>query len=206
MKPSRPCAPHVVANTCRTSPGREPPTTLRCKRPAGGLADGVRHVEHGVRRPLATLSGPGTARALEREHVRPRDVATWTKSRSWPPSSKTCGALAALERAAEDARDAGVRRVAGHPRSVDVVVAQRGDGDVRVFARVRVAEMLLVELRRGVDVAGVERRVLGNASGSSASPHVRARRFEAAEREVGVADRGPGRTRPCRRSGSAPSP
>jgi hypothetical protein len=94
------------------------------------------------------------------------------------------------EGGAEDAGHPGVRRVARHPRAVHVVVAQRGHGHARLVA-VRRAQVLLRQLRRRVDAARVERRVLGHRLRRERAPAARAGRLEAAGVEVG----GPARRR-----------
>ena len=71
------------------------------------------------------------------------------------------GCLAGGHRAREDRRDSGVWRVPGHPWSVHVVIAERGHGDPG-FTREGETEVLLVELRRGVDVARVRPCDLGD--------------------------------------------
>ncbi len=86
---------------------------------------------------------------------------TCTKSRCWRPSSKTRGG-SPRERAAKDAGDARVRRVVRHSGTVDIVIAQRCCANLVVLARECAAEMFLVELGRGVDVAGVDGGGLGH--------------------------------------------
>ena len=120
--------------------------------------------------PLATLNAPVTGSSAVSASTFARATSrTWTKSRRMPPSSKTW-APARGERGAEDARHARVGRVARHPRAVDVVVAQRGDGHAGL-ARERGAQVLLGDLRRRVDVARIQRRASsGTVRGSSGRP------------------------------------
>ena len=87
------------------------------------------------------------------------------------------------ERRAEDARDAGVRRVARHPRTVNVVVAQGRDGRAGL-ARERRGQMLLRDLGGGVHVARVLRRVLRHRLRVERRAANRARRLEAAGVEI----------------------
>jgi hypothetical protein len=65
----------------------------------------------------------------------------------------------AAEGADEEAGDAGVRRVHRAPRTENVVVPQRDDRSAR-FVSEDGAQVLLVDLGGGVDVAGVERGIL----------------------------------------------
>ena len=153
--------------------------------------------------PLATLNAPGTASSAVSARTFARATSrTWTKSRSWPPSSKTRGARPAASALREDRRDAGVGRVARHPRPVDVVVAQRRHRHAGLAAEGR-GEVLLVQLRRGVDVARVRRRVLGDAARRQRRAAARARRLEAAGVEVGAQARA-GPDEPVLGAGVAP--
>ncbi len=77
----------------------------------------------------------------------------------------------------------GVRRVAGHPRPVDVVIAQCGHRRPRL-ARERGTQVLLVQLRRRVDVAGIQRGVLSHRARGERRSAVRAGRLEAAGLQV----------------------
>ena len=106
----------------------------------------------------------------EGEHVGPGDVVDVDEVAALAAVLEHQRRLAGREAAAEEAGHTGVGRVAGHPRSVDVVVAQGGDGDAVLASEGR-AEVLLVELGRGVHVAGIGRRVL--ATWSATSPVVR---------------------------------
>ena len=196
-KPSRVRARSGLAKTWRTSPARQPPTTSgRGASGPNASAIAVGHVEQPARRAARDVERTGHAGRGAREHVRARRRrATWTKSRSWPPSSKTRGARPVRQRVGEDRRDPRVRRVARHPRSVDVVVPQRGHDDGRVLACERRGQVLLRDLRRGVDVARVEPRRLGNGLGREARAALRARRLEPAGVEIGRRRAGPARRR-----------
>ena len=203
------------AKTWRTSPARHSPVT------SGGSAGSTARASaaamsptlRGV--PLATLNAPGVA-GVERQHVGARRRRARGRSRAAARRPRT---PAAARPAASEERKMlatpGVGRVARHPRAVDVVVAQRGDGRARL-ARERGAQVLLGELGRGVDVARVERRVLGHRLGLERAAADRARRLEAAGVEVlgaraGRAGRsrapgsgsGPRRRRPCSRRARA---
>ena len=113
--------------------------------------------------PLATLNAPWTGSGAVSASTLARATSrTCTKSRRWPPSSKTCGALPVGQRGAEDARHAGVGRVARHPRPVDVVVAQRGHRHAGL-ARERRAQVLLGDL-------GASRRRCGGPAARPRAP------------------------------------
>ena len=184
----------------RTRAGRRPRATRRSppargrRRSARVRARAMSSTVRGV--PLATLNAPGTGSGAVSASTLARATSrTCTKSRRWPPSSNTRGAVAGGQRRAEDARDAGVGRVARHPRAVDVVVAQRGDRRAGL-ARERGAQVLLRHLRRGVDVARVRRRVLGHRA-----------RARAARRRPGTAARSGrrrGRARPAAAAATTP--
>ena len=115
--------------------------------------------------------------------------ATCTKSRIWPPSSKTLRRLAALERRAEHRRHPGVRGVARHPRPVDVVVAQRDAGS-RGLPRPGRRVVLLGDLARGVAAARVEPGVLVDQRPASGRAAARAVVLEVARVEGARASRG----------------
>ena len=85
--------------------------------------------------------------------------STCTKSRIWPPSSKTRGASPRSTDERNIAATPGVRRVPRHARAVDVVVAQR-HRRASGLPRPRRGVVLLRDLARGVAAARVERRVL----------------------------------------------
>jgi len=65
----------------------------------------------------------------EREHVRASDVSDVDEVPDLPPVLENGGSFPTLDRATENARNAGVWCVARHPRPVDVVVAKRRDRD-----------------------------------------------------------------------------
>jgi len=138
--------------------------------------------------PLATLKAPGTASGGQRQDVRAGDVAHVDEVAQLPAVLEHAWGAPGRERAREDRRDAGVRRVPRHPGSVDVVVAQRRHGHPGLAAERR-REMLLVKLRRGVDVARVAGRILGDAARLKRRAALRAGRFEATRGEVYLAPR-----------------
>ena len=148
--------------------------------------------------PLATLNAPGHGLAGgEREDVRAGDVAHVDEVAQLAAVLEDARRAAGRQRAGEDRRDAGVGRVARHPRPVDVVVAQRGDRHARLAAERR-REVLLVQLRRGVDVARVRRRVLGDAlrpQRRAAAAGRAARSGRRRGRRAGAGRAGPGRAR-----------
>ncbi len=87
------------------------------------------------------------------------------------------GGHPAGERRAEERGHSRVRRVTGHPRPVDVVVAQRDRGPVdRAGPRRR--QMLLGELGGRVGVPRVQRRVLADQPGAQRGAAVGAGRIE----------------------------
>ncbi|CAA9499460.1 MAG: hypothetical protein AVDCRST_MAG13-2133 [uncultured Solirubrobacteraceae bacterium] len=101
-----------------------------------------------------------------------------------PAVLEDAGGAPARQGAGEDGRDARVGRVPRHPRAVDVVVAQGGDRHARLAGERR-GEMLLLELRRGVDVAGIQGRVLRDGLGLERPAAPRAGRLEAPGLQVG---------------------
>lgn len=102
-----------------------------------------RHVAHRSGSSARDVAGVAQTR-LERDRVRTRHVDHVHEIAQLRAVLEHPGALAALERAPDDARDPRVGRVTRHPRPVDVVVAECGDGRLRVLALVRAAQMLLV--------------------------------------------------------------
>ena len=141
---------------------------------AGQVADGVRHAAGDVVR--RELAGPA---AGERGQVGPRHVAHVDEVPALAAVLVHPGCLAPLERAAEQAGHPGVRRVLGHVRAVDVVVAQRDGGSAR-GAGPAGGEVLLGGLGRRVDVARVQRRVLRDGARLQGPPADRAGRLEVA--------------------------
>ncbi len=141
---------------------------------AGELADGAR----GAAGDVEGSGLPGT----ERENIRRRDVTDVNEIAQLGAVLEDTRGATALQSAPEDARDAGVGRVARHPRAVDVVVAKRRNGRAR-FARESGAERLLLRLRRRIDVARVERCVLGHGLGREREAADRAGRLELARVE-----------------------
>ena len=68
-----------------------------------------------------------------RAHVGPGNIAYVDEIALLTAVLEDPGRVTSTERAPEDARDTGVRRVAGHARPVHVVVAQRSDGHATVL-------------------------------------------------------------------------
>ena len=153
--------------------------------------------------PLATLKAPARLAGGEREQVGARRRRARARSRAAGRRPRTpSGRAAGGERGAEDAGHAGVRRVARHPRAVDVVVAQRRRRSRRSRAR-SAAQVLLGDLGGGVDVARVQRGVLGDGLRLERRPqtgHGGSKR--PASRSAGCA--GGGRTTPCSGQRSGP--
>ena len=107
-------------------PGRHPnPGPARCRRPPHGQRRGCGPA---TRAHVVRLDDPSPAghRSTPRRFARATS-STCTKSRIWPPSSKTLGRPAGLERGPKDRGHPRVRGVARHPRAVDVVVPQPDD-------------------------------------------------------------------------------
>ena len=96
-------------------------------------------------------------------------------------------------------------RVARHPRPVHVVVAQGDDGRAGLARPRRAAQVLLVQLGGGVDVARIGRGVLvdRHPRGHRRAQH-RAAGLEPTRVQIGLGRRGPGRTSPCSGSGTGP--
>ena len=111
-------------------------------------------------RPLATLSVPSYATGAARASTLARATCVHVDEVAGLASRpRTPPVAGRLRGGSGTGRDPGVGRVAGHPRSVDVVVAQGGDGDA---VRVPKAEQRCSwwSLVAGVHVAGIGRRVL----------------------------------------------
>jgi hypothetical protein len=98
------------------------------------------------------------------------------------------------ESAAEDARDTGVRRVAGHSWPIHVVVPEHRRRHA-VFPSERGHEVFLVDLRRGIDVPRIERGIFAHDHGLELVTATGAPRFEPARVEV-AAPSGTGTDRP----------
>ena len=111
--------------------------------------------------------------------------------------------LAALERRAEHRGDAGVRRVPGHPRAVDVVVPQRDGRRIRL-AHPRRGVVLLGELAGGVRAARVEPGVLVDERPRQGGPAGRAVVLEVAGVEGRASRAAPAPGRRARRTRSDP--
>ena len=198
--PARRAALAGEATTCRTSPSRYCPVTTGSGPPqargqlAGQVADGVRGAARDVVRrrappPRVRPAGPaGWPRATSR---------TCTKSRRWPPSSKTRGASPRSSARAEEAGDAGVRGVLRHVRAVDVVVPQRDGRAAAAGAGPGGGQVLLRGLAwRRRRCAGRAARPPGRCPGRAAARRRgRAARSRPASRSACA--RGPGRTTPC---------
>ena len=214
-KPSSVAARSGEAKTWRTSPARHCPVTTGGSAGSTARASAAAMSPHGARRAAGDVERARDA-GLQREHVGRGDVAHVHEVAPLARRPRTRAARCpAASDGAEDARHAGVGRVARHPRTVDVVVAQRGDGRAGLAGE-RGAQVLLRDLGRGVDVARVERRVLGHRLGRQRAAAARARRLEAARRRgppacAGRAGRaraprsgsGPRRRRPCSRRARA---
>ena len=130
----------------------------------------------------AVTPGPRAA-ADGRGHGR-GDVVDMDEVPPLPPVLEDRRRLPSGELGSEERRDAGVRRVAGHAGSVDVVEAQRRHRR-RGLPAPRCAEMLAVHLGGGVDVAGIQRRRLEHEVRRQRSPTPRARRLEPARVQIG---------------------
>ncbi len=113
-----------------------------------------------------------------------RDVADVHEVAGLASVLEDLGRVPRCERAAKHARNSRVRRVARHPGAVDVVVPQRGDAHTRVFAGEAPTQMLLMELRRRVDVARVDGRTLGHRQWYERRTAPRTRRFETTRTEI----------------------
>ena len=158
---------------CRTSPSRNCPVT-RGSGPPKALA----REQTPSRRPCAARRWPRCRRRhrrgchlLDAEQVGRGDVADVDEVPQLAAVLVHPRRLAPLEGRADDGRHAGVGRVARHPRSVDVVVAQR-DRRAAGGADPGGRELLLADLGDGVGVARVERSVSTTRSSTRSAPHV----------------------------------
>ena len=146
---------------------------------------GAGHLEDRARCAAAHVERPGRGLGVrQREHVGVGHVPHVHEVTLLRSILEDLGRAPGRVRRAEDRRHAGVGRVLGHPRAVDVVVAQRSGGRSRVLARVGRAQVLLGELRRGVHVARIERMILGDGLGRERSTAVRARWLVATRVEI----------------------
>ena len=167
----------------------------RRRRPHGQSAAAISPTLRG--RPLAMLNAPvARPRAVRAMTLARATSRTWTKSRSWRPSSKTRGGRPAASSLRKIDATPGVRRVARHPRPVDVVVAQRGHPHADLAGEGE-AEMLLMDLGRRVDVARVEPRRLADRLRLERPAALGAERIEAPGREVGRGRAGGAEIGPC---------
>src|SRR5947209_327780 len=118
--------------------------------------------------------------AGQSKHVGVSDIAHVHEVTRLAAVLKYRGCPARGQGAPEDGRHAGVGGVAGHPRAVDVVVAE-GDNSRAGLAAPRLAQMLLVELGRCVHVARIGSRVFCHRLPSQLgpTPRHRAARLEA---------------------------
>src|SRR5207249_3683342 len=101
----------------------------------------------------------GQPRRGQGEDVGPGDIGDVDEVPRLAPVLEDVRGPTGGQGAAEDRRHAGVGRVPGHAGPVDVVVAEGDDGGTGVAAP-QAAEVLLVQLGGGVDVAGVGGRRL----------------------------------------------
>ena len=124
------------ANTCRTSPSRKPPVTRGTGSPGRRSASAMSRMVRGE--PVHTLNAPGGGLvAGQGEHVRPGDVGHVHEVAQLAAVLEHRRCLAAPVGAAEQARNAGVRRVLRHPGAVHVVVPERRGGAAGVLPGVR---------------------------------------------------------------------
>ncbi len=156
-------------------------------RPRGVRAGGVREcrgeVADGPRRAAGHVVGPRCGLARQGQDVRPGDVADVHEVTPLAPVLEDLRGGAGGEAAAEDAGDPCVRGVARHPRAVDVVVAQRRQRHA-ALAREGRAQVLLMQLGRGVDAARISRGALADQERLEVAPAARAARLEAAGVEI----------------------
>src|ERR687892_2369394 len=99
--------------------------------------------------------------ARDGECVRPRHIAHVDEVAELAPVLEDGRRAAGGEGALEDAGHTGVWRVPRHPRAVDVVVTERDQLDPRLPCERR-TQVLLMDLRRRVDAAWIDRRFLAD--------------------------------------------
>ncbi len=174
----------------RTSPSRHRPVTTGARSASmashHGIGERPGQVADGVGGSAGDVVGAGLdVGPGEGGHVGPGHVVDVDEVPGLAAVLEHLRGLPGGQGAPEDRRHPRVGRVPRHPRPVDVVVAEGDDGCPRLSAP-QGAQVLLVELGGGVDVAGIERRVLvdGGPAGRAATPGHGAGRVEAAGGQV----------------------
>ena len=140
--------------------------------------------------PLAMLSGPCHDESRASTLARATSP-TCTKSRSWPPSSKTRGGSPASSALRKMLATPAYGLLAGHPRPVHVVVAERADRRPGLPAEGRWPGARCAASWRRRRCGDRRARPRARSPTPARAPHSRARRLEAAGVEVG-AGAGPG--------------
>ena len=186
-------------------PGRVPPVTTGAGPPRPPPASRPARRRCAARRSTRCTAPahPARGRAARRQRVGRRHVGDVHEVAPLRAVLEHPRRLAALQRGAEDRRDPGVRGVAGHPRAVHVVVAQRPHRAAGLPGPRR-GQVLLRELRRGVGAARVERRVLRHQPGAQRVAAARAARLEPAGVQVGARAAARAGTARARRRRSGP--
>ena len=162
----------------------EPAPAHDDRRQAGAGAARSSQVENGAGDPGGHVQRPYHGRVGgEGGHVGAGDVENVDEIAGLPAVLEHPWRLASFDGGPEDRCHAGVRRVLRHPGSVDIVVTQGGHGDA-VLSTERGAEVLLVQLGGGVDVAWVGWRLLADGCPPRRATAGRAAGIEAAGGEV----------------------
>ena len=189
VQPSSARSRAELAVTCRTSPSRNAPVTTGAgPSRAADNAEAMSATVRGV--PAADVE---RAQLAGRKSVRHKggepgcgDVADVHEVTALTAVLVHLRGVAAQQGRAEESGDARVRGVDRHPRSVHVVVPQGRNGGTGT-AGPGSGEELLRRLRRGVDVARVQSRVLGHELGLEGGAAGRAGWLEPTQLEVGLA-------------------
>src|SRR5204863_3605317 len=141
------------------------------------------HVAHGARRAGTDVERPHTGEMLlAGRYSRGGDIAHMDEVAPLRTVLEHFRRFTSSQRGCEDRSDPRIGRVARHAGAVDVMIAQCRDrtaGQARPIRRI----VLLCDLARGISVARVEWRVLGDECGFESLSAMWTRRFELARRE-----------------------
>ena len=147
-------------------------------RPCGLLGEELSHSQDGDRVPGADVVrrprlGGTTEHSVDGEHIGASHVVDVYEVAHLPTVLEHLRSLTGLQRGAEDGRHSGVGGVAGHPRTVDVVVPQ-AECTGACLSCPREGVVLLGDLAGRVAAPRVESRVFGDELPRECPPAVRA--------------------------------
>ncbi len=178
-QPSTRSAAEQSAVMCRTSPRRYSPVTTGAGPPklrlnSAAISPDGHHPRCADVQRRQPYREPGVKRRGHRSsHIRYVDEVA-----ALATVLEDARSLTTQQAVGEDRRHSGVRSVSRHPRAIDVVEAQGGDGAAGLPAPDR-RQLLPVCFRCRIDVARIERRRLRYQFGSQLSTADRAQGIEA---------------------------